>query len=62
MQRLNAAAAFAVAFVVTVLAVTFWLRGGVSFRTADAEAVRVSVPLVKSAEPAAANRLVLRGG
>ena len=62
MQKLNAVAAFAVAFVLTVFAVTFWLQDGAPSRTADNEAGRVSIPLVNSAEPAALNRRVLRGG
>ena len=63
MQKLNAAAAFAIAFVVTVFVVTFWLRDGTSsYRSAGAEAPRVSVPLVKSAAPATHQRIVFQGG
>ncbi len=64
MQKLNAAAAFAVAFVLTVFAVTFWLYEGEPFRSANsgAETIRVSIPVVESTKPATLNRLALRGG
>lgn len=63
MQKLNAAAAFAVAFAVTVFVVTFWLRDGTPpLRSAGVEAPRVSVPLVQSAVPATHRRLVMWGG
>lgn len=64
MQKLNAAATFAIAFVLTVFAVTFWLYEGGPFGSpgSGAEATRVNVPIVKSIDPATSNRLVLRGG
>ncbi len=62
MQKLNAAAVFAVAFVVTVFVVTFWLRDGTSLhRSSGVEAPRVSVPLVTSAGPATRQRIMLQG-
>lgn len=64
MQKLNAAAAYAVAFVLTVFAVTFWIYDGGPFRSpgSNAEMTRASVPAVKSTKAATINRLVLRGG
>jgi hypothetical protein len=63
MQKLNAVAVFAIAFVVTVFVVTFWLRDGtLSFRSSGAESPRASVPLVKGTLPATRQRLVLQGG
>jgi len=62
MQQLNAAAVFAVAFVLTVFAVTLWLHDGAPLRAPAAETVRVSVPLVSSPQPATLNRLIFQGG
>lgn len=64
MQKLNAVAAFAIAFVLTVFAVTFWTSEGVPFLHPDSgvETTRVSAPVMKTPKPATLNRLVLRDG
>lgn len=59
MQKLNAIAAFAVAFALTVFAVTFWLQDGAAFRSAGAgsEMSRGVAPAAESTEPVRLNRL-----
>ena len=64
MQKLNAIAAFAVAFALTVFAVTFWLNDGAPFRSAgtDAEMNRRAAPVINSTEPVRLNRLGQQDG
>jgi hypothetical protein len=53
MQKLNAVAAFAIAFVLTVFAVTFWTSEGVLFLHPDSgvETTRASAPVTKTPNP-----------